>query len=512
MKQTMKKYILSAYICFAAIVLFGCKKAIDENIRPFNDKSDKELLVTLDGLALATNGNYALLVTNTAGDTQYAMNWYNLSELKGNNLLSVTQAFPQTRNDSYIFNNSPSQGPTASFWRMSYRIVSGANKIIDAVTDGQGAGYDQLKGENYFLRALAYFNMVRVYGRPYYENNASDLAVPLSLSSLVDKDYKPKRNTVKEVYAQIIIDLEKAAALMNQPRTGNPNNYASKEAAWALLSRVYLYMGGTPAAPVNEYNAKAVEYADKVIASPKYTLLQGADYSKSFAVDSKTNKEYIFAFRHDDANGNYINEFLTSRDVFGNPYQGEYAASPDYMAILNQNPTDLRKSFITVENDKRITSTDKSRNSVNKFNYQQIAPVGGFDFSARTRSGTPYLRISEMYLNKAEALAKSGNNTDALIALNLVRTRATATAWTTVSLAAANITVFQAALNERRLELAWEGHDSYDYFRNGLAMIRNYTDYFNTTSLTIQPNDKRIISPLPPVEIQLNTNLDQNPL
>src|SRR5690606_12957254 len=122
-KQTMKKYILSAYICFAAIVLSGCKKAIDENIRPFNDKSDKELLVTLDGLALATNGNYALLVTNSAGDTQYAMNWFNFSELKGNNLLSVTQAYPQTRNDSYIFKNSPSQSPTASFWRMSYRII-----------------------------------------------------------------------------------------------------------------------------------------------------------------------------------------------------------------------------------------------------------------------------------------------------------------------------------------------------------------------------------------------------
>ncbi|WP_316788294.1 RagB/SusD family nutrient uptake outer membrane protein [Pedobacter frigoris] len=508
----MKKYILSAYICFASIVLFGCKKAIDENIRPFNDKSDKELLVTLDGLALATNGNYALMVTSTAGDTQYAMNWFNLSELKGNNLLSVTQAFPQTRNDSYIFNNSPSQGPTASFWRMSFRIISGTNKIIDAVADGQGVGYEQLKGENYFLRALAYFNMVRVYGRPYYENNAAGLAVPLSLNSLVDKDYKPKRNTVKEVYAQIITDLEKAASLMNQPRTGNPNNYASKEAAWALLSRVYLYMGGTPTAPVNEYNTKAVEYADKVIASPKYTLLQGTAYSTSFAVDSKTNKEYIFAFRHDDANGNYINEFLTPRDVFGNPYQGEYAASPDYMAILNENPTDLRKNFITVENDKRITLTNKSRNSVNKFNYQQIAPAGGFDFSARTRSGTPYLRIAEMYLNKAEALAKIGNNADALIALNAVRTRATAPAWTTISLATANMTVFQAVLNERRLELAWEGHGSYDYFRNGLPMKRNYTDYFFTEPLTIQPNDKRIVSPLPPVEIQLNPNLDQNQL
>jgi hypothetical protein len=505
----MKKYILSIYIGFAAMVLFGCKKAIDENIRPFNDKADTELLTTIDGLSTATNGNYALLVTNSAGDTPYDVSWFNMSELKGNNLLSVTQAYPQTRNDSYIFNNSPSQGPTTSFWRMSYRVIFGTNKVIDAVKDGEDAAHDQVKGENYFLRGLAYFNLVRAYGRPYYQNNADGLAVPISLNSLVTKDYQPKRNTVKEVYAQVVSDLEKAAALMTQTRG---NNYASKEAAWALLSRVYLYMGGTTGAPQNANNTKVVEYADKVIASNKYTLITGTTYSSSFASDSKANKEFIFSFRHDDANGNYINEFLSPRDVFGNPYQGEYAASPDYMAILNQNPLDLRLKFITVENDKRITTVDKSRNSVNKFNYQQIAPVGGFDFSARSRSGTPYLRLAEMYLNKAEALAKAGNNTDALIAVNVVRVRANAPAWTTATLATAGLTVFQAALNERRLELSWEGHSSYDLFRNGLPMTRNYIDYSTTIPLTIQPDDKRVVFPLPPVEIQLNPSLDQNPL
>ena len=507
----MKKYILSIYIGFAAMVLFGCKKSIDENIRPFNDKADLELLGTLDGLSTATNGNYALLVTSSANDASYDASWFNLSELKGNNLYAVTRAFPQTRDDSYTYANSPSQSPTISFWRVSYRIISGTNKVIDAVKDGEDAAHDQIKGENYFLRALAYFNLVRVYGRPYYQNNGDNLAVPLSLNALVNKDFQPKRNTVKEVYAQVISDLEKAAALMNLPRAGNPNYYASKEAAWALLSRVYLYMGGTPTAPENTYNAKAAEYADKVISANKYTLITGTTYSSSFAVDSKTNKEFIFDFKHDDANGNFINEFLTPRDVFGNPYQGEYSASPDYMAILNQNPADLRLKFITVENDKRITTTDKSRNTVNKYNYQQIFPIGGFDFSAKSRSGTAYLRLAEMYLNKAEALAKAGNNTDALIAINVVRVRANAPAWTTTTLAAANLTVFQAVFNERRLELAWEGNSSFDNFRNGLPMTRSYIDYFFSAPLTIQPDDKRIISPLPLVEIQLNPNLVQNP-
>ncbi|MFA4866828.1 MAG: RagB/SusD family nutrient uptake outer membrane protein [Pedobacter sp.] len=503
-----RKFILSIYIGFAAMVLFSCKKAINENIRPFNDKADTELLSTLDGLAMATNGNYALMVTKSAGDAQYALSWYNLSELKGNNLYAVVRAYPQTRDDAYTFTNSPSQGPTTAFWRMSYRIVFGTNKVIDAIPEGQGAAYDQIKGENYFLRAMAYFNMVRVYGRPYYQNSETSLAVPLSLNSIIPNDYAPARNTVKEVYEQIISDLEKAAALMTQVK---PNNYASKETAWALLSRVYLYMGGTPVNPQIDYNTKAIEFADKVIASNKYTLLQGSAYSNSFAVDSKTNKEAIFSFRHDNSNGNQINEFLTPRDVFGNLNFGEYGASSDYMAILKQNPTDLRQNFITIENDKRVTTTDKSRNTIKKFNFEQINPPGGFVYSPESRSGTPYIRIAEMYLNKAEASAKLGHDNDALIALNAVRTRATAPEWTTTTLATANMSIFEAALNERRLELAWEGHSSYDYFRNGMDMTRNYTDYFNNAPITIKADDKRVVYPLPPGEIEKNPNLVPNP-
>lgn len=502
----MKKYLI-LYICIVAFSLTGCKKAIDENIRPSNDKSDSELLKTLDGLATATNGNYSLLVTQNTGETPYEVSWWDMSEFKGNNLLAVVQAYPQNRDDSYTFANSPTMGITPSFWRMSYRIIFGSNKIIDAIPDGQGAAYDQLKGENYFLRAMAYFNLARIYGRPYYENNADGLAVPLSLSSAISKDYKPKRNTVKEVYAQVIADLEKAENLMS---VAKPNQYASKEAAWALLSRVYLYMGGTPSQANNAYNTKAIEYADKVIGSGNYTFLQGNDYTTSFAKDSKTNKEFIFAFRHDVTNGNVINEFLTPIVLYGVYFvNGEYAASPDYMDILNQNPNDLRKNFVTTEVDGR---TNESRASVNKYNFEIIGAADPFNYSARSKSGTPYLRLAEMYLNKAEALAKLGRNTDAIIPLNTVRTRATAAAWTTPSLASAGMTVFQATLNERRLELAWEGHSSYDNFRNGLPMKRNYTDYFNTTPITIAATDKRVIYPLPPEEIKMNTNLDQNPL
>jgi len=503
----MKKYILFIFIISAvATVLVSCKKAVDD-ITPYNDKTDTELLQNIVGLTTATNGNYSLLVTSNTGNKTYADTWWNLSELKGNNLMAVTQAYPQTRSDSYAYVNSPPQSISPQFWTTSYRIVFGTNKIIEAIKSGQSAATDQLKGENYFLRAMAYFNMVRVYGRPYYQNNGGNLAVPLSLSSNVDASYKPARNSVTEVYASIVSDLQNAANLMTQPRG---NYYASREAAWALLSRVYLYMGGTPGSPQIAFNTKAATYADSVINSGKFTLQQGANYTNFYNADGSANSEMIFIFKHDAANGNTINDYVVPTNVYGNPYQGEYAVSTDYLNLVNQNPADIRNSFMFLTTDSRMTTPSKQRYTITKYNYSQIYAPGGFNFTTQSRSATPYLRLAEMYLNKAEALAKTGDNVNALIAINVVRTRAGAPAWTTTTLGLAGMSVFQAALNERRLELAWEGHSAFDNFRNGLPVIRNYSDY-SAPSLNISATDNGVVSPLPPNEILLNPNLVQNP-
>ncbi len=502
----MKKYILYIYISVIAMGFTACKKAVD-NIQPSNDETDTQLLKNLDGLATATKGNYSLLVSSQTGNITYTDSWWNLSELKGNNLMAVVEAFPQSRSDSYTYTNSPVQSASKFFWPSSYRIIFGTNKVIDAIKPGQGADYDQLKGENYFLRAMVYFNLIRVYGRPYYENNGDNLGVPLSLSSNVPLDYKPARNKVKEVYASIISDLQNAARLMTKNKA---NYYASKQAAWALLSRVYLYMGGTPTAPQAEFNAKAALYADSVIKVGNYSLLQGNDYTNCFNVDGATNNEFIFAFRHDAVNGNTINDYIIPVNFFGSYITGEYAVSPDYQIIVSQNPADIRNNFIFSDTDPRLSTPTQQRYDVGKYNYMQIYPPGSFNFSTKSQSSTPYLRLAEMYLNKAEAEAKAGDNVNALADLNVIRTRAGAPAWTNATLTSAGMTIFQAVLNERRLELAWEGHSAFDNFRNGLPMMRSYADY-NKPSINVPASDKSIISPLPPNELLLNPNLVQNP-
>lgn len=72
-------------------------------------------------------------------------------------------------------------------------------------------------------------------------------------------------------------------------------------------------MSGTATQPNITYCNKAIEYADKVIASPRFVLAQDQDYASAFAKDSRINNEFIFAFSHDATNGNFINDFLTPK-------------------------------------------------------------------------------------------------------------------------------------------------------------------------------------------------------
>src|SRR5690606_21199386 len=126
--------------------------------------------------------------------------------------------------------------------------------VIDAV-EQQGetnAETEQLLGECYFLRALAHFNLVRLFAKPYtHDPGAPGVILRLSLDDPTAKE----RATVDEVYQSVIADAERGASLMNGPRG---TQYASKEAAWALLSRVYLYMGN---------HEQTIHYANEVINS-----------------------------------------------------------------------------------------------------------------------------------------------------------------------------------------------------------------------------------------------------
>ncbi len=479
-------------LILTGLLAASCNKQID-SVRPLT-KIDKEgELSSLAGIEETTVGNYTLL--QGSGFNNYDVPMHDFAESRGNNVTLQTWGLPAKETDAYFFRNSssPTQGNSSDFYRNAYQIIVSVNTTLEGIEEMEKTTFSSLtqaeknrflyaKGENHFLRALVYFSLVRVYGKPYYQTPGQSPGLILKTSSDI-KDI-PARGTVQQAYDLILTDLNSAAQLMKAPVTKN-NGFVSTGAAWALLSRVNLYKGGSVASPDAAANELAIKYADSVIShtGSKYTLLQGDAYVKMFADDEfgdlgrangTINKEIIFAYDN-GTRGSSLGEFYHFDPIYG--VGATFLPSSEFKSLLV--PADLRSNFLKLNPNSNFVETTK---------YIVLSEAW------LTRAPYIYCRLAELYLNKAEAYAKLGNTAQAKENLKVIHTRAGLPAADVDNLAAQD--VIAAVLKERRIELAFEGHNSFDYFRNGLAMTRTAAD-FNGTAFTIQPTDPKVVLELP---------------
>jgi len=485
----MKK---SLFILLSFLTLAACNKQIDD-IHPLT-KIDKDgELASVAGIVETTVGNYSLLFGS--GFNSYDAPLMDISEDRGNNVTLRQWGLPNQNTDAFLFvnSNSPTLGNSSQLFRGAYQLIVSVNTTLEGIATFEKTGYASLtdddknkmlyaKGENIYLRALTYFNLSRIYGKPYYQDAAGSLAVPLKTTSDI-KDM-PAPSSVKDLYTFIISELQTAAQLMKVPVT-KTNAFANTAAAWGLLSRVYLYMGGSIANPDAGSNQLAVTYADSVISQTggKYTLLQGSDYANMFGDDEDgslgrangtKNKEIIFALDNSQG-GTSIGALYHYDPIYG--VGGYLLPSTD----LNQSfdPADVRGTFFKLNTSSGYVETTK----------WLVLP----NYTS-SRAPNIQFRLAEAYLNRAEANAKLNNTTLAKADLKVIHTRAGLPASDIDNLADGD--VISAVLKERRWELAFEGHNSYDYFRNGLPMHRIAAD-FNGTALTIQPDDPKVVFTVP---------------
>ncbi len=480
-------------LTLVVLSITGC----DLDPQPSNLSTIDVLLNEEGGIQTATNGNYALLkdvlgFRNTAPNlnNDYTRHLYQMSEFASDNvmytqfstdplyLVFTREHFPDMENSSY-------------FWFIAYRIILGTNLIIDNAPEGVNAASDQLIGENYFLRAMATFDLLRFFAKPY-SHGISNPGVVLR-TSLSDPSLKA-RSTVGECYDQVVSDLLKAEELMDDAESRGVE-FASRLAAQALLSRVYLYM---------EENDLALEYADKVINnSVDVTLSPNGEYLDNFA-NTPTSSESIFIFKftlqdhrgkfgavgsmyYDDGNGNGWGEVFTSQA---------------FQDILEENPEDIRNNLVQ----------DLAPLTKNAYPIRYILKFSGQEGVVNMAS-PQYLRLSEIYLNRAEANAKLGNDQDALDDVNVIRARAGlsgADLHTTGNLGAKS--VLDVVLEERRLELAYEGHRGFDLVRNKRDMVRDYEGIHTEIGDTTIPwDDDRWVFMIPTGELFSNPEVEQNP-
>ncbi|GAB3235846.1 RagB/SusD family nutrient uptake outer membrane protein [Hymenobacter seoulensis] len=342
-------------------------------------------------------------------------------------------------------------------WLAGYRTINTANSVLAAIEKVSEAKRGRIQGEALFVRGLVYFDLVRYYAKAWNDGNPqTNPGVPLVLTptSTLDASAQIARNSVAEVYAQVLKDLEQARTLL-------PNSngvFASKNAASAILSRVYLQQG--------RY-ADAATAATEVIASGRYRLDESVE---AVFTNTSASPEIIFALQVSNQDG--------SNDL--NTYFSEQSRA-----------------------DVEVQDQHLDRYDANDTRLDLFGSSGGTNYLLKYDD--PYanvvlIRLAEMYLTRAEARFRTGDAPGALADLNLIRTRSGL-----APLTAAQLTL-PAILAERRLELAFEGFRLHDAKRNQEAVINTAPN----VDVNLAWNSPRLIFPIPQREIDVNPKLVQN--
>ncbi|WP_134087926.1 RagB/SusD family nutrient uptake outer membrane protein [Olivibacter sp. XZL3] len=478
----MKK-ILNYISVALALSLTGCKGMLDVEPRTYVE-SDQAINTVL-GMEAAINGAYAKLRINT----YYGLAMVVYPELLADNVRLVQAATQSGRGVGYDVNNP---GSHLNIWTPAYSAINAANLIIekaDAVGDGTDAEKASFKAQAYFLRALVYFDLLKTYAyNPNYIQGNADLGVPLLTEAVDDltKITYPERATVAAGYSLVEQDLSEAIRYFQQPdvngRAGAPF-YGTKAAAHALLSRLYLYWGAA------KWDA-AVEQADLAI-DEGVGLFQpdAASYLNMWTEPS--NPESVFEVQFasinevpQTSNNNTIQAFY-QQERNGSQFLGwgDVVIASNFLSAFEQG--DIRRELVvpyTRSNGEQVIQTDKFSGSKGIFGWDNV----------------PVIRISEVYLNRAEAQAQLGRVQEAQEDLNRIRTRAGLAAITPQG-----ADLLTAIRRERRLELAFEGQRFFDLTRLGI-------DISKETIVPIPFSDYRILAPLPQSEIDINSNLIQN--
>ena len=471
----------------ALLALSGCEDFLTRE--PQLQQSTDITMSTYSGLNDATHGAYYYL----ASTGWYGQSWILDAEMRSGN--GMKSNFKNSNRCTQAYNWNYTEDGTSGMWATAYVTIAMANNVLDNL-EGKATGdvteqdLNNLKAECLFIRAFAHFCNVLTYGQPYTYCLASDkesLGVPYVYHT--DPNGKPARETVISNYENIVKDLLEAEKCIDpeydatsvRPSLVDPLAAVNIHTIQALLSRVYLYMG--------EWQ-NAADYATKVIESGKYTMWTAEEYPAVWGQELGSGEVIfeVYGKRTNSAYGSWEDlSYLTSPEGSGDPQ----TAQP----LLD----------LYAEGDARLEAYRTDANEESGILWTAKYPGKG-DNAAPDCNNVVIFRLSEMYLNRAEAIMRGAtvSGATAVSDLNVITSNRGVDPYTSVGPVDIQ--------NERRKELAWEGHYLYDLARWGMPVIRTEKDYpLLTMNLEIPFPDKKWALPLPKSELDVNENLVQNP-
>lgn len=474
------------------------------DVAPSDGTDADAALTSSSDLDAARTGMYKALKGNSSFVDYYGQQFFVYGDVHAGDDYQYNNIGGSNRASFYYdmnYQTASEFNTSAVSWQSPYVVIGRANRIIAAAEGGKlsdaveaKAKIEQYAAESKVLRALAHFDLVRIYGKPYTEDQGASLGVPL-VTGVLESNAKPARSTVAEVYAQVVKDLTEAIS-SNALATETKPGYVSVWGAKAILSRVYLNMG--------DY-ANALSVAEDIIKNSGAALWTRDQYFKAW--DASTPNESEFLFRLNVAGSDDNNDLngignLQQRDGYK-----EMVATKKFVDMLTSDPKDVRNEmFLPAKAEKEVAVYGTNKVFLNKLRGQ-----GG---DLRNVTIVPIIRLSEVYLTAAECAFRNNDKTKAVEYLNeLVKNRTT----TEASLATVDNITLDRILIERRKELIGEGQRYFDALRNNETITRYTSEadkgWHKTLSKEAQSFNRdyfKAIAAIPQAEINANPNIKQN--
>jgi hypothetical protein len=418
---------------------------------------------------------------------------------------------------------------TTNIYKSYYELILGANAVIDYLSEVNDTeeNINKVKAQAYALRGFYYLNLVNLFGMPY--NYAPDsLGVPLKLHSAIEEspDYLA-RKTVREVYTQILSDLHTAeeAYLMLPESEQWSNSYrTSLPMVQLVLSRTYLYM---------ENWEKAAYYAKQIIENKNFSLQDLNDIPMTTTLDGRTINNYISYASNKSSETiwpygyikdmfGWVSEYVTNTNTNTNQRMHSYFQASEGL-IETFVDYDLRLTRYIVSSPKgwsdemmymaygkiniaptTITMT-QNNTTIEKDYYLPKVVTGEFGRS---------LRLSEAYLNYAEACAMMNRQEEATYALNTLREKRFDPEDFEEEQFSSQDELIEFVRDERRRELCFEGQRWFDLRRWGMPAITHtwHDSEGHSSTYRLEECDLMYTIPIPNEAMQKNGKLIQNPL
>ena len=487
MKRSYNQIILLFLLFFGSS---SCKKSFYD-LKPY-DALDPQAAANNDAeLNVLVNGMYAgMRNVDLYGRTL---------PVKGD--LSADNVYLRTGNSGRYttlrdFNQTVANSEANNIWVAAYDVIKRANHVLSSNLISSPT-IDELKGEAYAVRALMHFELVRNFAHPYTVA-PNDPGVPIVTT--INQNTLPGRNTVKEVYTQIISDLNKAydmislnqGDLLDITATSTvrltTSEFISKYAAKGLLAKVYLTMGDW---------ADARDAALDVINNSGFSIVSANNYLAYWADPGARSDrvETLFEISSDGTTNLGTNSLSAFYQLPPVGYGDIWATDELY----NQySETDVRKALILPDNTAQDGVTVYI---VNK--YSNTA-------NPSDKDDTKVLRLSDVIFILAESYANLGDDASARNWMNqLLQERDAAFP----GYASSGNQLKADILMERRKELAFEGDRYWDLMRLNLPITNHIKNQNPYVPFPISVDNPHRILPIPQSEIDVNPNIrnQQNP-